>query len=66
MADFTNAQKRDCAKREADMRVRVYPNWVNSGKMTDANAKKQIALMREIEADYGRLAEADEQAGSLF
>lgn len=52
-------EKLACAERELKMRERVYPRWVANGKMTQAKADAEIAIMREIVADYARLAEGE-------
>ena len=52
---MTAAEKRQCAEREAKMRERVYPRWVASGRMTKAQADKELATMREIAEDYRKL-----------
>ncbi len=49
---FSDAEKRECAEREARMRRRVYPRWVEQKKMSLSQADKQIALMDEIADDY--------------
>jgi hypothetical protein len=49
---FSDTEKCEAAEREAKMRRRVYPRWVVDGRMTQAAADKQIALMDEIAADY--------------
>ncbi len=56
---FTNADKRDCARREATMRRRVYPRWIETKRMTQAEADRQQAIMDEIAVDYARLAEKE-------
>lgn len=53
---FTAKQKHDAATREVRMRKRVYPRWVADGKMSQAKADAEIAVMEAIAADY---AEAD-------
>lgn len=54
MADriVTPAEKLACIRRELSMRLRVYPRWIDNGKMTAAKANDEIAVMRAIEADY--------------
>ena len=52
MTEFTRAQKRACIERELKMRRRVYPRWVENGKMTQADADREIAVMEAILADY--------------
>jgi hypothetical protein len=37
-----------CVEREIRMRERVYPRWVSAGRMTQARADQEIALMREV------------------
>jgi hypothetical protein len=66
MADpvFTAAEKLACARREIAMRRRVYPGWIAGGRMTQAEADRQIAIMVAIAADYERAAAGD--AGPLF
>jgi len=49
---FTDTEKREAAEREAKMRRKVYPRWVEQKKMSLAQADKQIALMDEIADDY--------------
>lgn len=49
---FTDADKRACAYRELKMRRRVYPRWVQEGRMTQADADREIALMQAIAEDY--------------
>jgi hypothetical protein len=52
MTRFTDEEKKKAAEREATMRRRVYPGWVAVGRMTQAEADRQIALMDEIARDY--------------
>ncbi|MBS8227138.1 hypothetical protein [Vannielia litorea] len=49
---FTDLQKHEAARREAELRRRVYPRWVADGRMTQAEADRQIAVMEAIAADY--------------
>lgn len=49
---FTDTDKREAAEREAKMRRRVYPRWVTDGRLKQAEADRQIALMDEIANDY--------------
>lgn len=34
------------------MRKRVYPRWIEQGRMTQAEADRQIQIMEEIAGDY--------------
>jgi hypothetical protein len=56
---FTAREKMQEAQREVGQREWVYPKRVAAGKMTQAAANKQIAIMKEIALDYGKLAEAE-------
>jgi hypothetical protein len=49
---FTDADKRACALRELKMRRRVYKRWVAEGRMSEAEAEREIALMQAIADDY--------------
>jgi hypothetical protein len=49
---ITRQMKREAAEREVKMRRRVYPKWVQDGRMTQAMADQQIAVMAAIAADY--------------
>ncbi len=39
----------NCAKREVQMRYKVYPYWVKTGKMSADKAEKEKALMYAIQ-----------------
>lgn len=40
----------ECAERELGMRRRVYPGWIEKGRMKQAEADYQIETMAEIVA----------------
>ena len=65
MGKFTAREKADCAEREVKQRAYVYPRRVADGKMTQALADKQIAMMTEIATEYGAAADAEEAQGRL-
>lgn len=48
----TRDMKHACIKRELHMRGRVYPHRVAEGRMTQADADREIAVMQAILADY--------------
>lgn len=48
---FTAADKLAAVRREIAMRRRVYPRWVEAGRMTQAKADEEIAVMEAIAAD---------------
>ena len=58
-SNFTARQKMQAAQRESGYRGYVYPKRVAAGKMKQADADRQIAIMDEIAADYGALAEKE-------
>lgn len=66
MIEFTAREKCEAAEREVKMRLRVYPNRVADGRMTQALADRQIDVMRQIADDYRTKAEAEEAAGRLL
>jgi len=43
--------KRACLRREIAMRRRVCPAWVKAGRMTQAKADREIAVMAAILRD---------------
>jgi len=49
---FTEAEKLECVERELRMRRKVYPAWVRTARMREAQAEREIALMEAIVADY--------------
>jgi hypothetical protein len=66
MVEITNKDKAECAEREVKQRRYVYPRRVGDGKMTQALADRQIAIMEAIASDYRALAETEDRAGRLF
>lgn len=60
---FSNREKAEAADREVRQRIRVYPHLIAKGKMTDLQASFQIAIMREIAAEY---RERDRKEDSLL
>lgn len=53
---MTEADKCACAERELQMRQRVYPRWVQIGKMSAEKARYEIECMRAIVEDYRKIA----------
>lgn len=67
MADtFTARQKQQALNRELGFRRRVYAQRVAEQKMKEADAKFQIGIFEEMEAEYRAKADADDQAGRLI
>lgn len=56
---ITAADKLACAERELKMRQRVYPRWVEDGRMSAGKQAHEIACMEAIVADYRTIAEKD-------
>ncbi len=56
---FTAADKLAAVRREIGMRRRVYPRWVINGKMSQAKANEETAIMEAIAADYERQVEGE-------
>jgi hypothetical protein len=48
----TRFEKRRCLEREIAMRRRAYPRWVREGRMTQAEADREIDVMTAILRDY--------------
>ena len=44
-----------CIERELGMRVKLYPRWVKSGKLTQAAADEELARMRAVLLTLQRL-----------
>ena len=59
---FTLTELRECAEREVKLRRRVYANRVDTGRMTQREADRQIAMMDEIAERLRK----EEQAGMLI
>ena len=47
---ITIDEKIACAEREIKYRKRVYPNWIEAGRMTRALGNHQIAAMEAVAA----------------
>jgi hypothetical protein len=50
-----------CAERECRLRERVYPRWVQLGRMSNADAVRELAAMQAIRDLLRALADAAEQ-----
>jgi hypothetical protein len=57
---FTTKEKLQCVVRELGFRHRVYARRVELGKMKQADAAHEIAVMEAIAEDYKQLAAAEE------
>lgn len=63
---FTAHDLAECAEREVKQRARAYPRWVEAGRMTQAMADRQFAMMRAIAEKLRAEADAESGAGDLF
>jgi hypothetical protein len=45
---MTRADQIACVRREIEMRQRVYPRWVEAGRMTMAKARIEIETMQSV------------------
>ncbi len=67
-------EKWRCATREARLRRKVFPKWIDEGKMSEEKARWQIECMEEIANDYyeqwqktgGELPKQDENLAHLW
>ena len=57
---ITDFDKLQCVVRELGFRRRVYARRIEQGKMTQAQADREIAVMESIAKDYQRSAQASE------
>jgi hypothetical protein len=53
---ITNRDKMVCARREAELRRRVYGGLVRNGRMSQEKADYEVAVMEAIANDYRILA----------
>jgi len=53
MTTFTAAEKRAEVQRELQLRRRLFPGWVFSGRIDQATADRRIAILEAIARDYG-------------
>lgn len=56
----------EAAEREVSLRRRVYPNRIETGRMTPRKAAEEIAVMQAIADHLRPLAEAEEAKGRLL
>jgi hypothetical protein len=65
-APITNRDKFECALREATLRGRVYPRWIEQGKIKKEKADRELALMQAIAEDYRGEAEREARKERLL
>jgi hypothetical protein len=61
----TTEDKLLCAERELKLRERLYPRWIDEGRISEGKAELELAIMRRIVADYAHLVEEEQQQGKL-
>jgi hypothetical protein len=59
---YNNIQKAECLDREVRRRKRTLPNKVLTGRISKANAQREIKIMEEIAEEYRLAAQAEELA----
>lgn len=52
-----------CVRREVSMRRKVYPGWIQRGKMTQEEADRQLSTMEAVQATLEQLR--DERAAKV-
>jgi hypothetical protein len=55
----TKAELTACVIREIALRERVYPRWIERGKMTQAKAQFEIRTMRDVLEALGKYVPND-------
>ena len=63
---FTAADLADCAEREVRQRQRFYPRLIASGRMAQATAERQTALMQAIARKLRAETDAEGAKEDLF
>lgn len=66
MGQFTNREKFKCCQREVEFRERVYPRFIEQGRMSAKTADLQTSMMREIMQEYWDKAEEDAKRERLI
>ena len=56
---FTAEDKLREIERELKLRRRLYPHWIEIGKIDASDAKRQIEIMAAIAADYEKQAQTE-------
>lgn len=60
MRFFSSTQLAECAAREVRWRKRVYPNRIATGRMSQAKADSEIAMMALIQEHFEAMAKTDQ------
>ena len=59
MSGLSEMDKYKCAERELIMRKKVYPRWVQLGRISAGKAAHELACMEAILRDYMAAIEKD-------
>jgi hypothetical protein len=62
MTEVSLADQLACAKRELQIRTKVYPKWVQHEQMTERAAQRELLAMTAIVHTLQRLVDADAHA----
>ena len=65
MRKYTTRELSKCCATEAGTRRKVYDRLVREGRMTQAAADRQIAMMGEASDVLAEMADAEESKGKL-
>lgn len=63
---YTNNDKFKCARRELEMRQRVYPGMIERGNLDPRKAQSELDTMRAIMDDYAALAFEEGKQEEMF
>lgn len=63
---YTNDDKFKCARRELEMRQRVYPGMIERGKLDSVKAGREIGVMQAIMDDYAALVFEESKQEEMF
>lgn len=66
MTAFDDSAKLAELRRELRLRERLYPQWIEAGRMTRPVADRQTGIIREIIRDYEQRESNRRQHGDLF
>ena len=55
-----------CCEREAKLRGRVYPRWVEAGRIEKAKADLELRLMQAAAAHFRAIADEENRKGRLL
>jgi hypothetical protein len=63
---FTMRELAECCEREAHLRSRVYPRWIDDKRISKAKAERELALMNAAAEHFTKLADETEGKDRLL